>query len=169
MADLLSTILVTYSLLTVIRWWIDWLDERWIVLALAGTVIPDLTRIDLLLDARTVEQAVGVPFTYAPLGSLGGVVLVSAIVTLAFARRHWRRVYPLVLTGGFVGLFVDGLRIFADGRAGFYLYPVWWRPPTPGLFVSADPRVLVVTAALAAGIFAVDRFVIEESPGSSSP
>lgn len=168
MAELLSTICVAYVLLTVASWKLSWLTDRWIVLGMAGTAIPDLVKIELLVDDRVIEQALGIPFTYAPLGTIGGVVLVSAIVTLAFARRHWRRVFPLVLSGGTIGLLVDGLRVYADGRAGFYLYPIWWRPPTPSLFVSADPRVLVVTATAAVVIFAVDRFVIEGSPGSWS-
>lgn len=169
MAELLSTICVAYVLLTVASWRIEWLTRRWIVLALAGTAIPDLVKIDLVVEARLVENALGLPFAYTPLGTFGGVALVSGIATLAFARRHWKRVFPLVFTGGAVGVLVDGVRVFADGKAGFYLYPVWWRPPTPGLFVSADPRVLVVSALVTVIVFALDRFVIGELPGSSSP
>jgi hypothetical protein len=169
MAELLSTILLAYVLLTVASWRLEWLTDRWIVVGLAGTAIPDLVKIDLLLDEAVVGQTLGIPFTYAPLGTLAGVVLVSGAVTLAFTRRHWRRVFPLVISGGLVGLLVDGLRVYADGRAGFYLYPLWWRPPTPSLFVSADPRVLVVTAAAGAVVFAIDRYVIGGSPESSSP
>jgi len=169
MAELLSTICVAYVLLTVASWRIEWLTEPWVVLGLAGTAIPDLVKVDLLVDARLVENALGLPFAYTPLGTFGGVALVSGTITLAFARRYWRRVYPLVLTGGAVGVLVDGLRIYADGKAGFYLYPIWWRPPTPGLFVSADPRVLVVTAFASGTVFVLDQFVIEEPPGSSSP
>lgn len=169
MAELLSTICVAYVLLAVVSWRIEWLTDRWIVLGLAGTAIPDLVKIEILIDERTVESALGIPFAYDPLSSIGGVALVSGIITLLFARRHWRRVFPLVLSGGIVGLFVDGLRVYADGRADFYLYPIWWRPPTPSLFVSADPRVLVISAVAAAVVFALDRWVIGGSNGSSSP
>jgi hypothetical protein len=160
MADLLSTICVAYVLLTVASWRLPWLTERWVVLGLAGTAIPDLTRIGLLIDAGAVEESLGVPFSFGPLGTVGGVFVVSALVTLAFARRHWRRVFPLVL---------DGLRVYADGLAGFYLYPLWWRPPTPNLFVSADPRVLTVALSAAIAVFLIDRRVGPGRPESSSP
>lgn len=169
MAELLSTILVAYVLLTVSSWRVEWLTEPWIVLGLAGTAIPDLVKLELLVDSRTVESALGIPFAYDPLASIGGVALVSGVVTLLFARRYWQWVFPLVLSGGVVGLLVDGLRVYADGRAGFYLYPIWWRPPTPSLFVSADPRVLVVSATAAAVVFALDRWIIGRLPGSSPP
>jgi hypothetical protein len=169
MADLLSTICVAYVLLTVASWRIEWLTDRWVVLGLAGTAIPDLVKVGILLDERTVESALGVPFTYAPLGTLGGVVVVTALLTLGFARRHWRRVFPLVLSGGVVGVALDGLRAYADGHAGPYLYPLLWRPPTPNLFVSADPLVLVVALAAAAATALLDRRVIGRRPEASSP
>ena len=158
MAELLSTILLAYVLLTVASWRLEWLTDRWIVVGLAGTAIPDLVKIDLLLDEAVVGQTLGIPFTYAPLGTLAGVVLVSGAVTLAFTRRHWRRVFPLVISGGLVGLLVDGLRVYADGRAGFYLYPLWWRPPTPSLYVTSDPRVTVVVLVVGIGVFLADRY-----------
>lgn len=169
MAELLSTVCVAYVLLTVASWRIEWLTERWVVLGLAGTAIPDLVKLRIVLDERVLEGVLDVPLKYDPIASLAGVTLVSGIVTVLFATRHWRRVFPLVFTGGMIGVLLDGLRVFADGRAGFYLYPIWWRPPTPGLFVSSDPRVLVVTGATAAIVFALDRYVIGGSPGSSSP
>lgn len=156
MADLLSTALLAYALLTVAGWRIEWLDRRWVVLGVAGTAIPDLLKIRLLLDSSVVEAALGVPFDWAAFATLAGVLLVAGLLTLAFARRHWRRVYPLLVAGGSIGLLTDGLRVFADGRADFYLFPLWWRPPTPSLFVSSDPRVLVVALALAAVVFVID-------------
>ncbi len=57
--------------------------------------------------------------------------------------------------GGLTSLLLDGMRVYADGRASAWLYPFTnWQPPTPSLYVSSDPTVLVV-AVLAAGTVAV--------------
>lgn len=169
MAELLSTVCVAYACLTVASWWIDPLTERWIVVGVAGTAIPDLVKIQILIDPATIRDALGIPFSFAPLSTVWGVLVVAGIITMLFARRHWRRVYVLLVVGGGIGLLVDGMRAFADGRTGFYLYPVWWRPPTPSLFVSSDPRVLVVTGAVAVVVFLLDRFTAAGRPGPSSP
>jgi hypothetical protein len=162
MADLLSHLLVAYALLTVASWRIDWLTRKWIVVGTGGASIPDLVKIDILLDADAVEATLGVPFAYEPLSSLGGVLVVAGLITLAFDRSEWRRAYPLVVCGGLSSLLGDGLRAYADGHAVAYLYPFTnWRPPTPSLYVSSDPRVLVVAIVVAVAVFALDRRVVD--------
>ncbi|AEM56116.1 membrane protein [Haloarcula hispanica N601] len=155
MADLLTHLLVPYILLTVASWRIDWLNQHWVVVGMGGAAIPDLVKVGIVVDGSTVEAFLGMPFTYAPLSTLGGVLLLAGIITVAFERRHWRRVFGLVTFGGLTSLLLDGMRVYADGRASAWLYPFTnWRPPTPSLYVSSDPTVLVV-ALLAAGTVAV--------------
>ena len=162
MADLLSHLLVAYALFTVASWRVDWLDRRWVVVGTGGAAIPDLVKVRLVLDDATVERALAVPFSYVPLSTLGGVLLVAGLVALAFDRDRWRRVYGLVTAGGILSLLVDGLRVYADGRASAYLYPLSnWRPPTPSLYVSSDPRVRVVALVVAAVVVAVDRRLVD--------
>ena len=158
MADLLSHLLVAYALFTVASWRVEWLDHRWVVVGMGGAAIPDLVKIRILLDADTVAATAGVPFSYAPLSALGGVLLVAGLIALAFERDNWRRVYGLVVAGGLSALVGDGLRVYADGRASAWLYPLSnWRPPTPSLYVSSDPLVLVAALVVAAVVFIVDR------------
>jgi len=155
MADLLTHLLVPYILLTVASWRVDWLDHRWVVVGMGGAAIPDLIKVRIVVDENTVETLLGIPFTYAPLSTLGGVLLLAGIITVAFERRNWGRVFGIVTFGGLTSLLLDGLRVYADGRASAWLYPFTnWRPPTPSLYVSSDPTVLVV-ALLAAGVVAV--------------
>jgi len=155
MADLLTHLLVPYILLTVASWAVGWLDRRWVVVGMGGAAIPDLVKIGIVLDERVVEAFLGVPFTYMPVSTLGGVLLLAGVITVAFERRRWRRVFGLVTFGGLTSLLLDGMRVYADGRASAWLYPFTnWRPPTPSLYVSSDPTVLVV-AVLAAGTVAV--------------
>jgi hypothetical protein len=162
MADLLSHLLVAYALLTVVSWRIDGLTRKWVVVGTGGAAIPDLVKIGIVLGADTVEATLGVPFSYAPLSTLGGVLIVAGLITLAFDREQWRRTYPLVVAGGLSSLLGDGLRAYADGRASTYLYPFTnWRPPTPSLYVSSDPRVLVVAVVVATAVFVLDRRIVD--------
>lgn len=161
MADLLSHVLVAYVVLTVAGWRLDWLSREWVVVGMGGAIIPDLQRLDLLVDSTAVEGLLGIPFTYDHLGTLGGLVLVAALVTVAFERRWWGRVYGLLLAGGLSHLLVDGMRVWADGRAGAWLFPVFpgWRPPSPNLYVTANPVIPLLAALVAALVFGADRWL----------
>ncbi|GGM33279.1 metal-dependent hydrolase [Haloarcula argentinensis] len=158
MADLLTHLLVPYILLTVASWRVDWLDQRWVVVGMGGAAIPDLVKVGIVVDRRIVEALLGVPFTYMPLSTLGGVLLLAGIIAVAFERRHWRPVFGLVTFGGLTSLLLDGMRVYADGRASAWLYPFTnWRPPTPSLYVSSDPTVLVVALLTAGTVAVLDR------------
>ena len=55
---------------------------------------------------------------------------------------------------------IDGLKTWADGANGASLYPFsWWRNPTPGLYVSADRRVVVVALVVAGAVCLVDWYL----------
>ncbi|EMA19393.1 metal-dependent hydrolase [Haloarcula amylolytica] len=158
MADLLTHLLVPYILLTVASWRVDWLDQRWVIVGMGGAAIPDLIKLEIVLEEKTVESILGHPFSYDPLSTLGGVLLLAGVITVAFERRHWRRVFGLVTFGGLTSLLLDGIRVYADGRASVWLYPFTnWRPPTPSLYVSSDPTVLVVALLAAGTVAVVDR------------
>ena len=158
MAVLLTHILVPYIILTVASWQFNWLTDRWIVIGMAGAAIPDLIKIEILVDAGVVETLLGVPFKYAPISSLGGVLLIAGAITIFFERQR-RQIFSFLLFGAFSSLVVDGLRVFADGRSGFWLYPFsWWRPPTPSLYITSDVRVLVTAILISAVVFALDRW-----------
>jgi hypothetical protein len=158
MADLLTHVLVPFVLLTPASWRFDRLSKRWIVLAMAGAAIPDLVKIDNVLDEGLIQTALGVPFSYDPISTLGGVLVIAGAITLCFGAER-RRVYAFLVFGGLTSLVLDGLRVFVDGRANFWLYPfVWWRPPTPSLYVTSDPGVLVVALAASTLVFLLDRY-----------
>lgn len=159
MADLLTHVLAAYVLLTVASWWTNWLDPRWVVVGMGGACIPDLQKFDLLLDADAVGAALGIPFTYSVTSTLGGVLLLAGAITLLFERRWWRRVYGLLVVGGLSHIAFDGLRVWADGSAGQWLFPLFpsYRPPTPSLYVTSDPLVPAVTIAVSLLVFVLDR------------
>jgi len=158
MADLLTHVLAAYVLLTVASWRIDAIGSEWTPVGMGGAAIPDLIKVGIVVDNGAIEGVIGVPFSYAPVSTLGGVLLIAGAITLAFERRYWRRAYAFLFVGGLASLVLDGLRAFADGNSNPWLYPfAWWQPPTPSLYVTSDPRVAVVGIVVAAVVFAVDR------------
>lgn len=159
MAELLTHVVAAYVLLTVANWWLDVLSARWIPVGMAGAVIPDLVKIGILVDSDVIEGLLGVPFRYSPISSLAGVLVIAAGITLTFTEAR-RRVFALLVAGGVSSLVLDGLRMFADGQASFWLYPLWWRPPTPNLYVTSDPRVTIVAVAVAGGVLLLDEYVV---------
>lgn len=162
MADLLTHVLVPFIGLTVLGWRIEWIEDRWIPVAMGGAAIPDLTRIDLVLDDSVIEGVLGIPFSWGPVGTLAGVMVIGGAIALWFTKEQGR-VFGWLLVGGLSALVLDGLRAYADGLASFWLYPIWWRPPTPSLYVSSDYRATVVAVFFATGVFLVDRWVINRT------
>ena len=76
----------------------------------------------------------------------------------------WRRaVIALLLLSALGGLFVHE-EATSDART-----PTNWRPPTPGLYVSSDPRVLVVAVVFTVVVVAVDRRLAWEWATKSAP
>jgi membrane-bound metal-dependent hydrolase YbcI (DUF457 family) len=125
-----------------------------------GSLLPDLSRIGLFVTDVTIETTLGVPFSIGAIHTLGGLMLFAAIGSLVVAD-HRRRAFALLLAGGFSHLLADGLKIWADGAASTWLYPLsWYRHPTPGWYVSSDPRVLAVVGSVTLIVAVVDRRLI---------
>lgn len=157
MAELLSHVLVAYALGTVASWQIEWLTQRWVAIAMIGALLPDLNRIGLFVADATLESVFGVPFSVDAIHTLGGVVLLAGVGAMVVADQH-RRMFGVLLAGALSHLLVDGLKAYADGAAGAWLYPVTWaRHPTPNLYVSSDPAVLAVVGVATILVWWRDR------------
>lgn len=158
MADLLTHVLVPFIVLVPVSWRVEWLDRGWISVAMGGAAIPDLEKLSVVLDPRAVESLLGYPFTYEAISSLGGVLLIGAVIALAFADAR-RRAYAFLVFGGLTALVIDGMRAFADGTANPWLYPFSYaRIPTPSLYVTSDWYVPMLSVALAVLVVLLDRY-----------
>ncbi|MEA5388473.1 hypothetical protein VB779_16500 [Haloarculaceae archaeon H-GB11] len=117
-------------------------------------------KIKILVDPETIESYLGLPFTWVTPATLGGVLLLSAVITMGFPRTEWRRAYVALLTGAVLSLVGDWLRAFPDGHSDPWLYPflLTYRPPTPGLYVTSDPLVLGVVIAVTTCVLLLDRY-----------
>lgn len=168
MAELLSHVLLAYAVFTIASWRIEWLTQRWVAVGMIGALLPDLNRIGLFVTDVAIESTLGVPFGIDAIHTLGGLILCAAIGSLLVADHH-RPTVGLLLAGGLSHLFADSLKVWVDGAANAWLYPLsWYRPPTPGLYVSSDPRVLAVVGAIALVVALVDRGVINTDMTTNS-
>ncbi|MGQ3414358.1 metal-dependent hydrolase [Natrinema sp. LN54] len=159
MADLLSHVLLAYAGCTVASWYRP-IPDRWIAVVMVGAILPDLNRITLLVANGTLEGILGTPFDFDALSTFGGGIVLAGIGAMVVADRH-RRVFAALLAGVLSHYVIDGVKAYADGAAGAWLYPFTWaRHPTPSLYVSSDPAVLTVAVSVAAIAFALDRFAI---------
>jgi hypothetical protein len=159
MAEGLTHVLLAFGLFTACGWAVDWLDRQWVAVGMVGSLFPDLSRLDLLVDDYIISQALGIPFDWGALHTLGGVMLLAAVGAVLFDSRQMRlRGFGLLVVGGCSHLAVDAVKSWADGASGAALYPLsWWRPPTPGLYVSADRWVFGAAVALAVATAVLDR------------
>ncbi len=161
MAEGLTHILFAFVLLTIAGWKIGWLDRRWVIVGMVGSLIPDFNRIDMLLDSGSIEATLGIPFSWGMVHTLGGVLVVSMIGAALFSNREQQlKAYGLLVAGGCSHLLLDAVKAWANGLNGSYLYPVsWWRNPTPGWYVSADRWVILVAIVVVALVYVFDRYV----------
>ena len=157
MADLLTHVLFAYALATVASWRWERLTRPWIAVVMIGALLPDLNRIGLLITDAAIETVLGISFDIDGIHTLGGAVLLAGAGAMVVADGH-RRVFALLLAGALSHLLVDGVKAYADGEAGVWLYPfTWYRHPTPNLYVSSDPSVLVAALLIAIAVTGLDR------------
>ena len=127
MPDLLSHAFIAYTLCTLLGLEYDWLTPQYVTVGMAGAFIPDLAKIDLVLDGAVVGTLLGVPFDWLGIHTLGGATVVVLVgVTLA-ASEERRRVGALLALGAASHLTADALLAKAAGVS----YPCSGRsPPT---------------------------------------
>lgn len=157
MTDLLTHVLFVYVVLTVVSWRIEGI-ERYISVGMVGAVIPDIVKIHLFIGPKTVQSALGVPFSWAPIHRLGGTVLLAGIAALFFARRVRVRAFGFLLAGATTGFVLDAGLKRANRVTPPYFYPLsWWQPPSGDLYLSSDAWPAMVAILVAAVIWTMDR------------
>ncbi|TKR25449.1 metal-dependent hydrolase [Natronomonas salsuginis] len=158
MPDILTHVLVGYVLGTLVSFRLQWLTPQHVTVTMLGAMVPDLTKIKLLVPSTQVELWLGLPFDWFAIHTLGGALVAVAIGALCTAGQHRRRVFGLLILGAISHLSLDALLINASG----YSYAVFFpfsavHPPTPGLFLSSDRWPAAVGAVLAGAIWTLRR------------
>ena len=160
MAELLSHLLIIWGVLTIASWGLDRLTPRWIAVGVIGGIFPDLNRLGLLVAESSVEGVFGIPFSWGGIHTLGGVLCLAGAGAMLFDREQaWA--FVVLVAGGVIHLLTDAVKTYADGLGAMWLFPFSWvRLPTPNLYVSADPSVLVVSAVFVGVVFVIDWLVV---------
>ena len=163
MPDLLTHVLVGYSLGTLLVTRRGWPREMTTVVML-GALLPDFTKIQLVLTDAQVEALVGSPFSWGALHTLGGVLVTAAIGALLVGETLRRRVFVLLLGGAAAHLILDSLLVKPSGYAGLLWWPLLTTAlPTPGLYESYERWPVLVAGVFALGVFLLTRIDSEES------
>ena len=163
MAELLTHVLAAYILATALSWHYGWIDPRYVTIAMAGAITPDLSRFDLLIPAEWIEATFGLPFSWGAFHTLGGTTFVVAIGTLLVPRRYRLRVFAMLMLGALSHHALDLLLLNPSGHS----YAVFWpatqyHPPSPGLYLSTDRWPALVAGLVAAVVWAVDRRLVKQ-------
>ncbi|MFB6202612.1 MAG: metal-dependent hydrolase [Halorhabdus sp.] len=150
MPDLLTHVLIGYVLGTLIARRTTESAPVMTTVVMLGALLPDLTKIQLLITDARMEAALGIPFAWRALHTLGGVLVTASVGALLVGPKMRRRVFLLLLMGAVSHLLLDSLLSKPSG----YAAALWWPflrtgLPTPGLYVSSDRWPALVAGSLA--------------------
>ncbi len=158
LADLLTHVFVGYSIGIILSWRYKQIKSPHITAIMVGAALPDLVRIRLLLDPIKIEQYLGIPFSWGPLHTVGGVLIIMTIGALLTIPKDSKMIFILLAIGAISHLFLDSLLITASGYSYAVLWPfLEFHPPTPALYLSTD-----VWPALVSGVGALFVRTLDE-------
>lgn len=158
MAEWLTHVLGAYVLATLLSWRYPWLSPGYVTIAMIGSIVPDLNRMELVVSEHTVEALLGIPFSWTPIHFLSGSLAAVGIGSLLVGSRQRAPMFALLLLGMGTHHAFDLLLVGLSGHS----YPLFWplsqyAPPTPSLYLSTDRWPALVVGAVAAVVRALDR------------
>ncbi|MFC5365319.1 metal-dependent hydrolase [Salinirubrum litoreum] len=158
MPDLFAHAVIGYCLGTALSFRYDWLTPTYVTVVMAGAFVPDVAKIFLLVPDAVVSDALGLPFSWFALHTVGGSAVAVLIGVVLVAGEERRRVLGLLSLGTASHLVADALLLTATG----YSKPMWWPVahvglPSPGLYLSSEPTPLFVASAVAVVLWALRR------------
>lgn len=164
MPDLLTHVLAGYILGTILSFRYEWIRPAHVTVVMIGATLPDLAKVELVVSRHEVASALGVPWDWFALHTLGGTVVTLLLWSLLVGPAHRRRVVVLLAVGVASHHVLDGLLVTRTG----YTYPIFWpltdyRPPAGNLFYSSDWWPAALSSATAAVLWQLRRRV-DRSP-----
>ena len=167
MPDVLTHVLWGYIIGTLLSFRYDWIDARFITIVMLGALLPDLTKISIVIESDVAEHALGIPFSWSAIHRLGGVVVACAIGALLAGNGYRKLVFGLLSIGAASHLIFDGLLVNPSGYSFAILWPLTnYHFPTPNFFVSSDRWPAVFSGVLAAGVWLAKRWMDSPSPST---
>lgn len=150
MADVLTHVLVGYVVGVCLALRYDWVKTHHVTLVMIGALSPDFVKLNLLVADEVVATLLGLPFSWSPLHTLGGTVLVILLGSLLLAPEHRNRAIVLLAIGAASHHALDVALLTVTGHSYAVFWPLTaYRPPSGGLYLSSD-RLPALVAGLAA-------------------
>ncbi|MFP8890764.1 metal-dependent hydrolase [Natrialbaceae archaeon A-CW2] len=158
MADVLTHVLVGYVIGTCLTIRYDWMGAEHVTLVMIGALLPDLVKINLVVPDSVVAGFLGVPFSWSPIHTLGGTVVVILLGSLILAPEHRTRAIILMAIGAVSHHVLDVALLTSTG----YSYAVFWplteyRPPSGDLYLSSDRWPALVAGGVAVAVWLIRR------------
>lgn len=139
MAEWLTHVLVAFVIASVLAWRYESITGPLVTAAMVGALLPDLRKIYLAVPGESVEATLGIPFSWAPLHSFGGIVICIAIIGILLPRDYRTIGVLMVSLGAFSHVFMDGLLYWPDGLAFEMFWPLTtYQIPVNGWYKSFD-------------------------------
>lgn len=158
MPDLLTHAFIAYTAGTLLAIRYRWLTSEYVTIGMAGAFIPDIAKADLLVESATIGNAIGLPFDWYGVHTLGGSVVAVLVGIVLVVSEERARVAALLSFGAGSHLLADALLLKASGRSYAVLWPLTpYHPPTPGLYLSTDAWPSLVMGTIALGTWWVVR------------
>lgn len=158
MTDVLTHVIVGYILGTILSLRVDWIRAPLVTVVMVGAILPDLTKVSLVLPPEDVAAALGLTFDWFALHTPFGVVITAGIVTLFVHEGSRQRVFALLLVGAASHFVLDSL-LMSPSR---FSYVLFWPfhtvlVPLPMYILSSDRWPAVVAAVVALVLWYVKR------------
>lgn len=161
MPDLLAHVLFAYAVVRIASWRWTWITPAHVTIAMVGATVPDVSKIDLFMDDDWLEVLLGASVDWYALHTIGGVFVSIFVGALLVVPSERRRAFRLLAVGAASHLLLD---LFLRTASGLSSYPIFWpityyRPLTPGLYLSTDWWPTAATAILAGVVWAVNGWI----------
>jgi len=164
MPDLLTHVLVGYSIGSLLAVRYERVRAAQVTLVMVGALSPDFRKIAPVIPTGPLELVTGGPISWTPLHTLGGSVLVVLLGSLLVAPDYRRQTIVLTAIGAASHHVLDVALFTATGDAYAVFFPISaYRPPSPDLYLSTDRWPAAVAGVLAIGSWAVRRYDITEA------
>ncbi len=159
MPDVLTHVLIGYVIGMGLSFRYEWVRPAHVTLVMIGALSPDFAKADLFVSDWVVQSLLGIPFSWSPLHTLGGTILVVLLGSLLVAPEYRWHALALVAIGAASHHALDLALMTPTGRT----YAVFWpfterRLPAGGLFLSSDRWPALVAGGLAALVWGIDRY-----------
>lgn len=163
MTEILTHVLAGYILGTVLSFRIDWLDRRFVTVVMLGSVLPDLTKVSLIVPSATVQETLGLPFSWFVLHTPFGTTITAGMTALLVESAYQKRVFALLLTGGATHFVLDSLLINPSQFSYVLLWPLTTQlVPLPMYVLSSDRLPAILAILVATSIWIVQRRIVRD-------